>query len=170
MTGKRTILNAKRYLLSAKKGFTLVELMIVVGVIGLLLAVAIPNYLHSTKKTRDAKRIGDLNQIKLALELYRGDHGVYPSAGGWTGHCNAGDNWIPELVPDYIQVLPKDPTGCSVGGSFKGYIYRSNGTEYKLLVDGCMETDKYTSSGALYKDPPRNWRWATVYTSGASGW
>jgi prepilin-type N-terminal cleavage/methylation domain-containing protein len=105
-------------------GFTIVELLIVVVVIGILAAIVIVAYNGVTQSARDAKRSADLNNIMKALELYHIDHGGYPTCGG-----SPGTNTAPyafsaseaeacladDLVPDYIAAIPVDPVND--GGS-----------------------------------------------------
>ncbi len=55
---------------SKKGGFTLIELLIVIAIIGLLTGIVVANLTQSRAKARDAKRISDMGQIQLALELY----------------------------------------------------------------------------------------------------
>jgi prepilin-type N-terminal cleavage/methylation domain-containing protein len=94
-----------KYLLN-KKGFTLVELMVVIAIIGILSAVVFVNISSSRSKARDAKRISDIAQIQLALEQYFDRCGVYPESNSLTieeqGNCS-------KQIKDFISVIPKDP-------------------------------------------------------------
>lgn len=62
-----------------KKGFTLVELMIVVVIIGILAAIAIPMYSSYTNKSKTKAAQADLKNIFTAIDTYKQEHGVYPS-------------------------------------------------------------------------------------------
>ena len=64
-----------------QKGFTLVELLIVVSVISILTVMAMANFAGGTSKARDAQRKSDLRAVREALEQYRQDKGSYPLAG-----------------------------------------------------------------------------------------
>lgn len=61
-------------------GFTLVELLIVIIIIGILIALGAGSFSSSQKKSRDSQRKNDLRQIGLSLELYFADHGRYPES------------------------------------------------------------------------------------------
>ena len=99
----------------SKKGFTLIELLVVVALVALLASVILVSLNTARKRARDTRRIADLNQIRLALEMYYDTYGYYPPSGcGWD--CNgyrystAGTSWIPELVSDdFMSAVPVDP-------------------------------------------------------------
>lgn len=61
------------------QGFTLIEVLIVVVIIGILATLAIISLTSVRAKARDSKRISDIKQLQTALELYRGDNNTYPS-------------------------------------------------------------------------------------------
>lgn len=65
-----------------ERGFTLVELMVVVAIIALLAAIIIPNYVHSRASAAVAQSEANLKQIATALELYRTDNQAYPPGSG----------------------------------------------------------------------------------------
>ena len=61
-----------------RKGFTLIELMIVIAIIIILAAIAIPNYLKMTQRAKKARVASDFETLATALESYKTDWGVYP--------------------------------------------------------------------------------------------
>jgi prepilin-type N-terminal cleavage/methylation domain-containing protein len=61
-----------------RKGFTLIELMIVIAIIIILAAIAIPNYLRMTDRARRSRVAGDFTSLATALEAYQVDWGSYP--------------------------------------------------------------------------------------------
>jgi prepilin-type N-terminal cleavage/methylation domain-containing protein len=66
--------------MKAKRGFTLIELMIVVAIIGILAAIAIPKFANLITKGNEANTKGNLGAIRSALSIYYGDmEGTYPT-------------------------------------------------------------------------------------------
>ncbi len=63
-----------------KKGFTLIELLVVIAIIGILSTIAVISLNNARAKARDARRVADVKQMQIALELYNSDIGRYPTA------------------------------------------------------------------------------------------
>lgn len=65
--------------LSNRKGFTLVELLVVISIIGILSAIAIPKFTDATKTARGAKIQADLRTMESAIAIYYASAGTYPA-------------------------------------------------------------------------------------------
>src|SRR5512146_841885 len=78
--------------INRKKGFTLIELMIVMVIMGILAAIGVTAFMSSQTKARDAQRKGNLKAFAGALELYYNDKGVYPlgDSSGYMLACYSG--------------------------------------------------------------------------------
>ncbi len=100
---------------SKVKGFTLIEIMVVVVILGVLGALIIPNIIGRPDEARVTAARSDIQQISNALELYRLDNGQYPSSDQGldalveepAGYPEA-RNWSPD---GYLKRLPVDPWG-----------------------------------------------------------
>jgi len=84
------------------KGFTLIELLVVIAIIGILSSVVLASLNTARQKGRDARRISDLKQIQLALELYYDSNQFYPLTVGTTGSSVL-------VTGGYISSIPVDP-------------------------------------------------------------
>lgn len=93
------------------KGYTIIELLLVVSIIGILTAVAL-NVVNITlvqARSRDARRIGDIKKIQTALELYFTDYRGYPQQTTWENiSLNTSMPFI-ALSPAYTSKMPNDP-------------------------------------------------------------
>lgn len=96
-----------------RKGFTLIELLVVIAIIGILSSVVLASLNSARQKSRDARRVADVGQLRLALELYFDSIRDYPAT-------------LPSLAPTYIPVIPVDP----LGGAYA--FFRCSSTRYHL--------------------------------------
>jgi len=83
--------------MECEKGFTLVELMIVVSIVGILATIAAPSYQSSLIKAKETVLRQDLFTLRELLDHHRADHGKYPPS--LDGLVTAG----------YLRAIPKDP-------------------------------------------------------------
>jgi len=114
-------------------GFTIVELLIVIVVIGILAAITIVSFNGVQDKAKFAREKSDMSSINQVILLYYADNGTYPlkpSWGGWSQATN--DAFIPGVAPKYITNTPQMPTG---GDTNESYLYQStaSGNGYKLI-------------------------------------
>ncbi len=93
--------------ISRQSGFTLIELMIVLAILGILITIAQPELKRSITRAREAVLREDLFLMRDAIDQYYADNGKYPSA--------LGDLFSPqEREKSYLRDVPKDPfTGAA---------------------------------------------------------
>lgn len=109
------------------RAFTLIELLIVVAIIAILAAIAVPNFLEAQVRSKVARTHSDLRSLATALEAYRVDNNSYPRA---ELYDNLSERLVVITTPiSYISNIPGDPffsyTMAGIGGFEEEYIYAS---------------------------------------------
>src|SRR5512133_2537238 len=95
-----------------KQAFTLIELLIVVAIIAILAAIAVPNFLEAQVRAKVSRCKNDMRSISVALESYRTENNKYPFP------ANSFDNGRLKLLSSpiaYMTSVPKDPFGGARG-------------------------------------------------------
>ena len=108
------------------RGFTLIELLVVIAIIALMTGIIVTNLSSSRGKARDTKRISDVGQLQLTLELFYDRCRQYPSSLVTTdnagGTCPSGIT-----LGSYISQIPTSPTGTAYD-----YVTNTTKTDYVL--------------------------------------
>jgi type II secretion system protein G len=114
------------------RGFTIVELLVVIVVIAILAAITIVAYNGIQTRARDTQRIQDIKTIAKALELYKIQNGSYPTAVGSTGQGGWEISTPTTSNSDFLAVL------------------RTSGTISKVPVDPVNSGDMYATNAKIY--------------------
>src|SRR4030042_5946832 len=124
-----------------KRGFTLMELIVVMAILAILSIMVMGNYKATLRKKNDLKRKSDLTQRGKSLELYNNDFGRYPGANnGLMQACGAtGDSdctWGTSVMENqtsgviYMAKIPADP----LGSRRYYYVTDGRGTHYRIYA------------------------------------
>lgn len=142
-------------------GFTLMEILIAMTIMGILASIGLASYTISLQKSRDAARKSDLSQMARALESYNNDYGTYPRAcsGGLIGGCVDGTqacSWGSSFSTSnkvYMKQLPDDKkTGWD-------YVYLTSPDRKSFQLFTRLENDRdpnwvvYTTVCTSQSDP-----------------
>ena len=88
------------------QGFTLIELMIVVAIIGILSAVAIPKFADMFRKSKESSSKGSLMNLRSSLTIYISDNEGFVPLNLYTGVSYSSSNLVSVMVPKYLQTIP----------------------------------------------------------------
>lgn len=125
-----------------QRGFTLIEVLVAVTIIAILISIGVVSYGSVNKRSRDAKRKGDVEQLRSALEMYRADNSYYPNSGSGAWADASGLSTV--LVSTYLPTIPSDPK------STQTYRYKatnlSGGNYYGYCMSALIESENPTDT------------------------
>ena len=115
--------------MNQQRGFSLIEIMVVVVILGILASIVVPKIIHRPDEARVVKAKQDVLAIQSALDLYRLDNGVYPSTDQGLKALveKPSSNPIPHDWKLYLKSIPKDPWG-------RDYLYLNPGQHIEVDV------------------------------------
>ncbi|MEK7568866.1 MAG: type II secretion system protein [Patescibacteria group bacterium] len=135
-----------------QKGFTLVELLVVIAIISLLSSIVLTSLNSARMKARDARRLSEMRQIQLALEMYYHANGNYPIVLAYAVPPSQDINWSTTLASalnPYLSTLSKESALAGYG-----YLYSSTNAGQKYgLATGLESSGNFsllTNDGGYY--------------------
>ncbi len=152
------------------KAFTLIELLVTIAIIGLLAAISLVSINRARTKSRDAKRLADVQQVITALDVYYDTNNNYPQSdndgcGGW----DTGNKDYPLLNNRLTGIMNNPPRDLFFTGNCTGYRYYRYGAggygcpvekgDYYVLGITDMETSSRPYPGSPgFSCSGRNWQ------------
>lgn len=143
------------------QGFSLIELLIVIAIVGVVSALLMANFVGIRQKARDSDRKSNVRQMQSALELYFADQNIYPIQDNTYG-SNAWLNSTACLTSSsltdvgntatYMQLIPCDPGGVASWNNGNYYYFSDDGASYDLVA--CLENPNDSDKVALFPGLP----------------
>lgn len=122
--------------LGSRRGFTLIELMIAVAVVGILAAVVYPSYTSYVRRGKIAAALGELSAVRVRLEQYYQDNRHYGSTASTCGVAMPGSTgfnftcaWGPGATSQSFLVTARG------SGDLAGYVYTVNETDQQRTLE-----------------------------------
>jgi len=145
MQRKYKVIKMKAYKQTKQTGFTLIEMMVVVAVIGLLIAMVGPRVFNQVAKAERTRVAQDVRVIESALKFYRLDNFRYPSQAQGLEALVTAPSTVGNWNGPYLDALPKDPWK-------KPYLYANPSTQGKEIDVYTLGADGVTGGEGSDKD------------------
>ncbi len=151
-----------KYFSSPKKFFTLIEILIVIAIIGIIISVSLISFSNVRQKSRDTKRISDIQLLQKSLEDYYRNEGSYPET------LTPGQKLVGAVSSStYMQMVPQNPSPKNDGACPNSdYAYILTGTGY--MIDFCLSESTAQLTAGQKCATPRGIMDRSCFTCGDS--
>ncbi|HED66321.1 MAG TPA: prepilin-type N-terminal cleavage/methylation domain-containing protein [Planctomycetes bacterium] len=166
---------------SNTRGFSLIELVVVISLLAILSGVIVPRVSNHVQMSRDARRLADIQRVRNAIEQYHMDKGEYPTPnpspafGGWDVSNDGG--FIDVLTEEgYLEEMPEDPLNTPTY-HYRYFVYEpgtyaceGKGEYYVLGIRNFESPEFAREHRGFFRCADRNWgeEFAFVTGPGAS--
>lgn len=139
-----------------KKGFTLVELLVVIGIIGLLAAIILPKFTGYTQKAIMKDAVSQARKTYTDVTAYYAEKGKYPLAKGAVVAAGSSELTIDKVVDNVaVADISNDPTVPTISGDKNYLMYNTDGSfTFYFVKGGKTYTVAYSNQGAITETPP----------------
>lgn len=132
-----------------QRGFTLLEMMVVVAIIAILAAILIPNFTHARAQAATSACMSNLKSIATAVELYYTDKQAYPPSGTINTAMVTGTG----ALAGYLGQVPVDPAASGSGSNYAYTTANTSGVEtYDIVCPGTHDPSTMKSFAASATD------------------
>lgn len=159
---KKLGLSLRSCFLATKGGFTLIELLVVITIIAVLASLSVVGLNSIRSKSRDTKRVGDIRQVQVALEMYKNDNNVYPSA------ITAGNAIVGPDGQTYMAKVPAPPNKADGTCATDPYTYSSVSPYSVYTITYCLGGTTGNLIGGNCQAVPGNICSVPIYNTGAT--
>ncbi len=126
---------------TGERGFTLIEMMIVVAIIAILVGILVPNFMRARAQAQTAACEANLKEIATALEEYETDHEAYPDVTSLTDVTNSETN-----LGQYLRQTPIDPVAPTGFYQYQVTNYNAGNASYTIICPGSHDPATLTPS------------------------
>jgi general secretion pathway protein G len=166
------VLTSRRHTLQNRRGFTLVEILIVVSIIGILAAIVFPQFKGSTAAAKAANGLVELQTARKQLEIWRMDHGGnYPTlvqlqlgANDWsvftsktnsTGALDVSGTHGPYFAKPLTNIFTNSSNVVAAGAAtaIDGWTYNASTGEIRVVIPNAIDLSKTKFTSSDYEQP-----------------
>ena len=160
-------MNIPNYLKQNKDGFTLIEILLVITILGVLASATFVSLEGARASARDTERKAETDSVRKALAIYHTEHGQYPESSEWVSleEDAAVNGPLSQALAEWLPEMPQDPLWGEIKESGEPYAYQyssgsTGGSAYRIHAE--MESDIYAyhetyssgGEGIIYNFPP----------------